>query len=101
MSSRLTEDVREQLSSRVALHFMLSELMSAEARALIEKILKEEATEQNFALVYKLTGGRFRNLEFFHPRYAELRELNKEPLKRGEVQAGKIIKMAAARLIIG
>ncbi len=69
--------------------------------ALIEKILAEEATEQNMGLVYKLTGGRFRDLEFFQPRYAELRELNKEQLKRGEVQPGEIIKMAAARLIIG
>jgi len=101
MSSRLTEDVREQISSRVALHYMLSELSPAEARALIEKILAEEATEQNIGLVYKLTGGRFRDLEFFQPRYAELRELNKEQLKRGEVQPGEIIKMAAARLIIG
>ncbi len=101
MSSRLTEDVREQLSSRVALHYMLSELSPAEAKALIEKILKEEATEQNIGLVYKLTGGRFRNLEFFQPRYVELRELNKEQLKHGEVQTGEIIKMAAARLIFG
>ncbi|MCA1636081.1 MAG: AAA family ATPase [Acidobacteria bacterium] len=101
MSSRLTEDVREQLSSRVALHYMLSELSPAEAKALIEKILNEEATEQNIGLVYKLTCGRFRNLEFFQPRYVELRELNKERLKRGEVQTGEVIKMAAARLIIG
>lgn len=101
MSSRLTEDVREQISSRVALHYLLSELSPAEAKALIAKILTEEASEQNIGLVYKLTGGRFRNLEFFHPRYVELRELNKEQLKRGEVQTGEIIKMAAARLIIG
>ena len=97
----MTEDVREQLSSRIALHYMLSELSPAEAKALIEKILTEEATEQNIGLVYKLTGGRFRNLEFFQPRYVELRELNNEQLKHGEVQTREIIKMAAARLIIG
>jgi len=80
---------------------MLSELSPAEAKALIEKILKEEATEQHVGLVYRLTGGRFRNLEFFQPRYVELRELNKEQLKRGEVHLSEVIKMAAARLIIG
>lgn len=39
--------------------------------------------------------------EFFQLRYVELWELNKEQLKRGEMQTGEVIKIAAARLIIG
>jgi len=36
----------------------------SEGTALIEKLLKDEANEQNIGLVYKLRGGRFHNLEF-------------------------------------
>lgn len=67
-TSRLTEDVRAQLSSRIAMHYPLSGFVLAEAKAFIQWRLGEYATDEAVAQIYNITGGL--------PRYIET--LNKE-----------------------
>ena len=59
MTSRLTEDVREQISSRVRMHYILSEVLFDEAAPLIKRILQEDASDENIKEVYVCCGAAF------------------------------------------
>jgi hypothetical protein len=61
----------------------------SEGTALIEKLLKDEANEQNIGLVYKLRGGKCHNRSSLEPRHAQLWELNREQLKHEERAGGR------------
>ena len=100
-SSRVTQDVRSQVSSRVAMHYLLSELTVGETKALIQNMLNEEATDELVTRIYNVTRGNFRHLEMFYPRYKELKEINEDKLKSGEAKLDDIITSAALRLMIG
>lgn len=100
-SSHLTRDVRAQISSRVAMHYLLSELTLGEAKTLIGEMLGKDATDETVTRIYNLTGGSFRHLELFRPRYEELKRINREELRSGEVKMDEIILSAAARLMAG
>jgi hypothetical protein len=54
MNSRMTEDARAQISSRVAMHYLLSELSLAEAKAILKRGLGEDATDEAIAQIYVL-----------------------------------------------
>jgi DNA transposition AAA+ family ATPase len=101
MTSRLTEDVREQITSRVRMHYILSEVLFEEAAPLIRRILQEDATAENVKEVYELMRGSFRNLEHYRPHFSELKRINRERLKSGEVKTREIIRLAASRLMLG
>jgi DNA transposition AAA+ family ATPase len=81
--SKLTEEVRDQLSSRVALHYLLSELSLKEAKAIIQQAMGEEATDEAVAQIYTLTGGVHRHVDMIIPRIFHLMELNRKALCRG------------------
>lgn len=55
-TSRLTDDVRAQLSSRVALHYMLSELTIEEVKGIVERAMGAETTAEMVAQIYNVTG---------------------------------------------
>ena len=99
--SKLTEEVRDQLSSRVALHYLLSELTLQEAKAIIRHAMGEEATDEIVAQVYSLTGGVHRHVDMIIPRIFHLRELNSQALAEGKVKMSQLIALAGARLMVG
>lgn len=101
MKSRLTEEVRDQLSSRVALHYLLSELTLGEAKAIIQQAMGEEATDEAVAQIYSLTGGVHRHVDMIIPRIFHLRELNSQALSEGKVKMSQLIALAGARLMVG
>ncbi|MBA3241993.1 MAG: AAA family ATPase [Acidobacteria bacterium] len=102
-TSRLTEDVRAQLSSRVAMHYPLAELSVAEVKAIIERALGDAATEEVISAIYNVTGGIHRHVDMIVPRINELaaRNNNKEKLQRGEISMTDIVQTAGHRLMVG
>lgn len=100
-TSRLTEDVRAQLSSRVAMHYPLAELSIKEVRAIIERTLGGEATEEVIAQIFNVTGGIHRHVDMIIPRINELKERNQARLDNGEVSMSDIVTTAGRRLMVG
>jgi DNA transposition AAA+ family ATPase len=101
MNSRMTEDVRAQISSRVAMHYLLSELSLAEAKAILKRGLGEDATDEAIAQIYRVTGGIHRHVDMIIPRIRQLKSLNQEKLASGEVKMADIITAAGSKLMAG
>lgn len=98
-TSQLTEDVRAQLSSRVAMHYPLAELTVAEATAIIRRALGEDATDQNIAAIISVTGGTHRHVDMIIPRILDLKKRNEAKLAKKEVNMQDIINTAGRRLM--
>lgn len=108
MSTRLTQDVRAQLSSRVKMHFELTGLTIGEAKSIMTawaasprmKVLPPGAdAPEVIAEALKQALGLHRNLEFLLDRATELGEEHKEALAKGEITWKEIIIRAANRLM--
>lgn len=102
-SSRLTEDVRAQLSSRVAMHYPLLELSLNEVKGIIKRALGDDATEENIAQIMNVTGGIHRHVDMILPRINELKKhgRNSEKLAKGEITMTDLINTAGRRLMAG
>lgn len=101
MTSRLTEEVRAQLASRVAIHYLLPELSLGEVKAIVKRALGERATDDMIAQIFNITNGIHRHVDMILPRILDLEERNREKLANGEVKMDKIIATAGSRLLIG
>lgn len=100
-TSRLTEDVRAQLSSRVAMHYPLAELSLSETKAIIKRALGDQATEDVISQIFNVTGGIHRHVDMILPRINDLKERNQPRLEQGEVTMADIITTAGRRLMVG
>lgn len=100
-TSQLTEDVRAQLSSRIAIHYPLAELLLSEAKPIIYQALGEDTTDEIVAQIYNITGGIHRLLNMIFPRILELMKLNAKELASGEVKLSELIARAGSRLMVG
>ena len=100
-TSRLTEEVREQLSSRVAMYYPLPELTLSAAKAIIERGLAEEATDEVSAQRMTVTGGIQRHVDMILPRMLELKSRNRKKLESGAVTMKQIITVAGTRVMAG
>jgi len=99
VTSKLTEEVREQLSSRVALYYLLAELTLPEAKAILKRWLGEEATDEPVAQIITITGGIHRHVDMIVPRILELRERNRAKLEAGAVTMEQIVRAAGSRMM--
>lgn len=97
----MTQDVRAQLSSRVAMHYMLSELTLGEVKGIVERAMGEEATDELIAQSYNVTGAMHRHVDMIIPRILDLKSCNEEKLRTGEVTMRDIIRIAGSRLMVG
>lgn len=98
-TSSTTEDVRAQLSSRVAIHYPLPELSLPELKAILKRALGEDASDEVLAEVFNATGGIYRHVDFIIPRINELKKKRRERLSRGETSLVEIVQDAGRRLI--
>jgi DNA transposition AAA+ family ATPase len=98
--SKLTEDVRGQLTSRIALHYLLPELTKVETEAILRHAFGEEVTDEMVEQIHQVTGGNFRSVDMMIPRILELERRNRQKLADGTVKMNEIIKVAAARLMV-
>jgi len=94
------QEVRGQLSSRIALHYLLPELEQAETRAILQKALGPDATEEVITMIHSVTGGVFRSVDMMIPRLLELRQRNEKKLAEGSAKMQDLVKTAASRLMI-
>jgi DNA transposition AAA+ family ATPase len=101
MSSRLTQEVRAQLASRVAVHYLLPELTIGEVKTIVKRGLGDAATDEMIAQIHNVTGGIHRHVDMILPRILDLEARNKQKIDDGEVTMEKIINIAGSRLIIG
>lgn len=99
--SRLTEDVRAQLSSRVAMHYPLMELSLEEVKTIVVRTLQGNATDQAVAKIYQATNGNHRHLDMLLPRLTELVSKNGEGLKSGGIDIATLVEKAGSRLMVG
>lgn len=99
-TSRLTEDVREQLSSRVAMHYPLMELSLEEVKTIVSRAFEKDATPEMIAKIYQVTSGIHRHLDMILPRVKELQKRNEENLSDGSVTMTDIIETAGRRLMV-
>jgi hypothetical protein len=95
----MTQDVRAQLTSRVALNCPLSRLTIKEAKTFVQRALGKEATDQDVAKIMEVTGGIFRGLNFIVPEIDRLKHVNKEKLRAGSITMEDIIVAAGSRLM--
>lgn len=101
ISSGKTEDVRAQISSRVAMHYMLSELSLREVKTIIKRTLGPLATAELIAQIYNVTGGIHRHVDMIVPRILDLKQLNEEKLASKKLKMADIVAAAGARLMVG
>jgi DNA transposition AAA+ family ATPase len=97
-TSRLTQDVRAQLSSRVAMHYPLAELSLTEVKSICKRALGPDATDENISKVFNVTSGIHRYVDMIVPR---IKKRNADKLKSGEVSMTDIIETAGRRLMVG
>ncbi len=102
-TSRLTEDVRAQLTSRVAMHYALNELTLPEVKSIVMRALGDAATDAVIAQIANVTGGIHRHVDMIIPRINDLKQRNEAngKLQRGEVTMNGIIDTAGRRLMTG
>lgn len=98
-TSSRTEDIRAQISSRVAMHYLLSELTLPEVKAIIKRALGDDATDDAVAQIFNVTGGIHRHVDMIMPRILDLKEINEEKLAAGKVTMRDIITTAGSRLM--
>lgn len=100
-NSRMTEDVRMQLSSRIAMHYPLVTLGTAEIKSLIRRVLGDSSNDLTIAQILNVTGGIYRSVDMILPRILELQGLNEDRLAKGETTLTDIIDTAGRRLMAG
>lgn len=100
-TSDMTQDVRAQLTSRVAMHCPLSKLTLTEAKTLLKRVMGQDATDANVAKILEVTGGSFRSMKFIIPQIQRLKAMpkNAEELKGGKKTMEDIIVAAGSRLM--
>lgn len=100
-TSRLTQDVRAQLSSRVAMHYPLMELSIEEVKTICRRALGDTATDATVAKLFNLTNGNHRHLDMVIPRVRELTNRNDAALAAGSITMEDVIEKASSRIMVG
>lgn len=101
ITSRLTEDVRAQLSSRVAMHYPLMELSIEEVKSICRRALGEKATNGAVQRLFNVTKGNHRHLDMVLPRVRELVRHNESALDAGEIKMEDIVEKATSKIMVG
>lgn len=108
-----SEDIRSQLSSRVALFVPLMGLSIGEVKSIAERSLGEAATADVVAEIWnaiarnKYADGKptqaasFRNLSFLLPRLKSLLARNADELAAGTATPAEMVRAAAGKLMLG
>ncbi|HKO43377.1 MAG TPA: AAA family ATPase [Pyrinomonadaceae bacterium] len=101
MKSDLTQDVRAQLSSRVAWHIALPTLLDGEVKAIVKRALGDAATDEMVSQIMKATGGIHRHVDMIFPRINHLKKKNEAKLQAGTITMEAIVATAGARIMTG
>ncbi|HQU82975.1 MAG TPA: ATP-binding protein [Pyrinomonadaceae bacterium] len=99
-TSRLTEDVRAQLSSRVAMHYPLMELSIQEVKTICKSALGPNSTDEAVAKIFNITNGNHRHINMLLPRLNASAKSNAEALEKGELAMEKLVEKAASKIMV-
>lgn len=99
--SSLTEDVRVQISSRVAMHYPLMELSIEEVKTIVKHVLGSRATPKVISNLYNAVHGNHRHLDMILPRIAALIDVNQNGNEISEADLIAMTDKAASRLMVG
>jgi hypothetical protein len=83
------------------MHYPLSGLSVPKSKAIIQRALGADATDEVVAQIHNITGGIFRHIELLIPNLLDLMVLNAEGLTSGRVKLSELIAMAGSRIMIG
>lgn len=100
-TSRLTEDVRRQLSSRIAMNYQLQGLSLDEVKTIVMNALGDRATDAAIKEIYKQTRGNHRHLDMVMPRLTQTIEKNSEALEAGDLSIEELVDTATKKLMVG
>src|SRR5438045_1843046 len=95
-TSELAEGVRAQLSSRVAWHYLLPELIVAEIKATVGRALGVNATDEVASRILNLTCGIYRHVDMLIPRVLELMKHHNEKFESKEALMKDLINLTAS-----
>lgn len=98
-TSKETEEVRAQLSSRVAVYHRIGGLRIEEAKAILERGLGQDATDEVVRRIYDLTKGIHRHVDMVIPRILELKELNRKQLEDRRLTMIDVVGLASRKLL--
>lgn len=101
MTSSLTQDVRAQLSSRVAWHCPLMELSIEEVKTICKRALGDNATDAAVANLFNLTNGNHRHLDMILPRVIQLAVKRAELLQKGSITMDDIVTKSSSKIMVG
>jgi DNA transposition AAA+ family ATPase len=100
MSSDLTQDVRAQITSRVAMHYRLIRLSKEDVKAIAKRALGEDATDSVVAKIYEITNGNHRHVDMLVPRFKDMRRAQAANLAAGKTTLEAILDTAGTRLMV-
>lgn len=100
ITSRLTQDVRAQLSSRVQMHYELKGLNEQEIKTIVRRSLGDLVSDADITLILRVSGGVFRHVAMSLPRIATLARRNRQQLASGAVTMEQVIREAFTRLFV-
>ena len=98
-TSRLTQEVRAQLSSRVAMHYPLMELSLDEVKSICKRALGENSTDEAVKEVFNITNGNHRHLDMVMPRVRAVIVKNETKIRSGLLEMSKVIQEAASKIM--
>ena len=99
-SSDLTQDVRAQITSRVAMHYQLFTLTEGDVKAIAHRALAEDATDAVVAKLFDITRGNHRHVDMILPRFKDLRRVQNGNVESGQITLEAIMAKAGSRLMV-
>ena len=99
-TSRLTQDVRAQLSSRVAMHYPLMELSIEEVKTICKNSLGPNATDATVAKIFNITNGNHRHVNMLLPRLNASAKSNAAGLESGAIAMENLVERAASKIMV-
>lgn len=99
-TSRLTQDVRAQLSSRVAMHYPLMELSVQEVKTICKSSLGTNATDAAVAKIFNITNGNHRHVNMLLPRLNASAKSNAAAIESGAIQMDLLVEQAASKIMV-
>lgn len=100
MSSRMTQDVRAQLTSRVAWHCPFVELDISEVKSIVTAMLGKRANTAVIEQIHNITGGNHRHLNMMMPRLTGIVRKNEQKIDDGSYLLEEIVAEAGMKLLV-
>lgn len=105
-NSMVTQDIRAQVSSRVAMHYPLSTLTKKEVKTIVRQLLGDRFTDKAINEIAQATQSNFRALAMAVPRLREFYDRHRSEIEAAEDSVRhdaetQVINKAVSRMFVG